>query len=155
MIIICVNCSKQFEVNSDLIPDKGRTIQCGSCNHIWYFEKDKQDKIINQETTTVKNINTIKKKSNIKKKIISSKSLKKDLDKKNYELTKYNKKSNFSIGKLLSFLLVMIITFIALIVIIDTFKTPLYRLVPNLEFFIFNLFETLKDLELFVKDLIK
>ena len=81
--------------------------------------------------------------------------LKKDIDKKNYELTKYNKKSNFSIGKLLSFLLVMIITFIALIVIIDTFKTPLYRLVPNLEFFIFNLFETLKDLELFVKDLIK
>jgi len=39
MIIECIKCSKKFEVNSDLIPSDGRTIQCGSCNHVWFFKK--------------------------------------------------------------------------------------------------------------------
>ena len=39
MIIECINCNKKFEVNSDLIPIEGRTIQCGLCNHIWFFKK--------------------------------------------------------------------------------------------------------------------
>ena len=43
MIIECVNCFKKFDVNSDLIPSNGRTIQCGSCNHIWFFTKNSQD----------------------------------------------------------------------------------------------------------------
>ena len=40
MIIECVNCSKKFSVNADLIPSAGRTIQCGSCNHVWFYKKD-------------------------------------------------------------------------------------------------------------------
>ena len=36
MIIECINCNKKFDVNSELIPESGRTIQCGSCNHIWF-----------------------------------------------------------------------------------------------------------------------
>ena len=40
MIIICINCSKKFDVNSDQIPSEGRTIQCGSCNHVWFFNKN-------------------------------------------------------------------------------------------------------------------
>ena len=43
MIIECPNCLKKFQVNSDLIPVNGRNIQCGSCNHIWFF--DKKDKV--------------------------------------------------------------------------------------------------------------
>ena len=39
-------------------------------------------------------------------------------------------------------------------VIADTFKTPLYKIFPNIEIILFNLFETLKDIELFIKDLI-
>src|SRR6056300_1660668 len=38
MIIDCINCSKKFEVNASLIPDNGRTIQCGSCNHVWFYK---------------------------------------------------------------------------------------------------------------------
>ena len=49
MIIQCINCNKKFSVNSELIPNKGRTIQCGSCNHIWFFNKYEQDKLINLE----------------------------------------------------------------------------------------------------------
>jgi len=154
MIIDCINCNKKFEVNSDLIPDKGRTIQCGVCNHIWYFKKNKQDDIIRPDPEIKKNFNILKNKNKIKKNVPSYKGIKKDLSKKNYELTKYNEKQSFSFGKLLSIILVIIITFVALLIIIDTFKTPLYRFFPNLEFFLYNLFETLKDIELFIKDLI-
>ena len=63
-------------------------------------------------------------------------------------------KSNFTFFKFLSYILVIIISFIALIIILDTFKTPLYSLFPKLEFFLFSLFETLKDINLFIKDLI-
>ena len=154
MIIDCINCNKKFEVNSDLIPDKGRTIQCGVCNHIWYFKKNKQDDIIKPDPEIKKKINILKNKNNIKRNIASYKSIKKDLSKKNYELTKYNEKQNFSFGKLLSIILVIIITFVALLIVMDTFKKPLYRFFPNLEFILYNLFETLKDINLFIKDLI-
>ena len=40
MIIECINCSKIFEVNAELIPSSGRTIQCGSCNHVWFYKHD-------------------------------------------------------------------------------------------------------------------
>ena len=45
MIITCVNCNKKFNVNSDLIPEDGRTIQCGSCNHVWFFKKDLKEEL--------------------------------------------------------------------------------------------------------------
>jgi len=37
MIIGCINCKKVFEINSELIPENGRTIQCGSCNYVWFY----------------------------------------------------------------------------------------------------------------------
>ena len=39
MIISCEVCNKKFEINSNLIPSDGRTLQCGSCNHKWFFKK--------------------------------------------------------------------------------------------------------------------
>ena len=50
MIIECIKCNKKFEVNSDLIPQEGRTIQCGSCNHIWFYNK------INQQNTNTEEV---------------------------------------------------------------------------------------------------
>ncbi len=41
MIIECISCNKKFDVNSELIPSSGRTIQCGSCNHIWFYDPKK------------------------------------------------------------------------------------------------------------------
>ena len=43
---------------------------------------------------------------------------------------------------------------VALIILIDTFKSVLYVVFPGLELMIFSLFETLKDIQLFIKDLI-
>ena len=49
MIIECINCSKIFDVNSDLIPSAGRTIQCGSCDKVWFFDPNKENLKIKEE----------------------------------------------------------------------------------------------------------
>jgi len=40
MIITCNNCNKKFNIDSNLIPDKGRLLQCASCDHKWFFKKE-------------------------------------------------------------------------------------------------------------------
>ena len=50
--------------------------------------------------------------------------------------------------------IVFIISLIALIIMIDTFKTPIRKIVPNIDSLLSNLFESCKDLILFIKDLI-
>ena len=152
MIIECINCSKKFTVNSDMIPSTGRTIQCGSCNHVWFFDPNnlipegrKKPKI--EKKTSITNLISGNKK--LKTKPITNK----NFSEKNYEITEYKSKSNFSFGKFLSYLLVFIISFIGLIIVIDTFNSPLYELFPNLEIVMFSFFETLKDIQLFIIDL--
>jgi predicted Zn finger-like uncharacterized protein len=153
MIIECINCSKKFDVNSDLIPSTGRTIQCGSCNHVWFFNPNKANLQINEEIQSNISIPI----NNKKNKDIKTKKKTDQLNKtenKKFEVTKYQAKSSFNITKFLSYILVSIITFVALIILIDTFKSVLYVVFPGLELMIFSLFETLKDIQLFIKDLI-
>jgi predicted Zn finger-like uncharacterized protein len=38
MIISCSNCNKQFKINPSLIPDNGRDVKCGSCDHVWFYK---------------------------------------------------------------------------------------------------------------------
>ena len=40
MIIACIICAKKFDVSADLIPKKGRLVQCNNCNHKWFFKKE-------------------------------------------------------------------------------------------------------------------
>ena len=40
MIITCPWCEKKFNVESDLIPSRGRLLKCGSCNETWFFNKN-------------------------------------------------------------------------------------------------------------------
>ena len=153
MIIECICGKKKFEVNSDLIPNTGRTIQCGSCEKVWFFDPNKESLKINEELET-----------NISEPVVKQKTKeikpKKEIDnldkteKKKFEVTRYKAKSSFNITKLLSYILVSIISFVALIILIDTFKSVLYVVFPGLELMIFSLFETLKDIQLFIKDLI-
>ena len=48
----------------------------------------------------------------------------------------------------------MIISFVGLIILIDTFKLQLFNFYPDLELFLYSFYETLKDIQLFIKDLI-
>ena len=43
MIITCPNCNKQFKIDNSLIPDEGRDLQCGSCNHVWFHKIEEKN----------------------------------------------------------------------------------------------------------------
>ena len=62
-----------------------------------------------------------------------------------------------AIGKLSFFnlFLVILISFLALIIVFDTFKNPIDNVLPGFNFLLNNFYETLKDLFLFFKDLIR
>ena len=145
MIIICPCGEKKFEIDQNLIPEEGRLLQCGFCNEKWFFNKDKTEVLetkvnVKNEKVAYSNTNDV----NLKENEIS-------LDDNNDNVIKV--KNNFSFSIFLSYILVSIISFVALIILVDTFKSPLYRIFPNLELILFNLFETLKDIRLFIKDL--
>ena len=148
MIIVCPSCGKNFDVDENLIPEKGRLLKCGSCDQTWFFNKNKSLQIkplINE---------TFEEKPYVKeKKIRKPTSNFSDNIKKGSELVKYQPKYNFTFGKFLSYIIVFIITFVAIIIVLDTFKDQLSNIFPNLELVLYNLFETLRDLLLFVKDL--
>ena len=153
MIIDCPRCKKKFEVDTNLIPEKGRLLKCGNCNHTWFFDRTKI--IETKEIDVSKNYKNRPKKDTTKQKNIIENSqsiIKKDI-KKSSAIVKYEKKSEFSFGIFLSYIVVSIISFIAMIIIIDTFKNPLYNKFPQIEFILTSLFETLKDIKLFIKDL--
>ena len=139
MIISCENCNKNFEVDSALIPENGRLLQCSACNHKWFYKISKfsdLDLLDNQTTDEI-----IENLSN---------------DNEEVEVQKKKNQTNFSgiLLKIFGYFIVIIITIIAVIIILDTFKSPLSSIFPNLELFLFNLIETLKDIKFFIKDLI-
>ena len=149
MIIVCPSCGKNFNVDEDLIPDKGRLLKCGSCNQTWFFNKNE-----NVEIKLSTNEVFAEEKPNIKEKKIRKPASNFSTNiKRGSELVKYQPKYNFTFGNFLSYIIVSIITFIAIIIVLDTFKNPLSNIFPNLELVLYNLFETLRDLILFAKDL--
>ena len=158
MIISCPNCNKQFKINPSLIPDNGRDVKCGSCNHIWFYkiEYNKKEPLPLSDNFTDKKIE-----DEIDNKIVESinetnnESIPNDIDDKIYEkqIPVKNKIKKNTSGKFFSYLVVSIISFVALIILIDTLKVPLINVFPSLEILLFNLFEILKDIKLFIIDL--
>ena len=148
MIIVCPSCGKNFDVDENLIPEKGRLLKCGSCDQTWFFNKNKSLQIKPLINETFEEKPYVKEKK-IRKPISNFS----DNIKKGSELVKYQPKYNFTFGKFLSYIIVSIISFVAIIIVLDTFKSPLSNIFPNLELILYNLFETLRDLILFAKDL--
>ncbi len=165
MIITCPNCNKQFKIDNSLIPDEGRDLQCGSCNHIWFYniqEKNnevlelKQEIISEDIETKAENkedkIEEKQQPEEIIKTEINNKKKEKNSEKQKNTTTLKKTENNGS--KFFSYLIVFIISFVALIILLDTLKTPLINVFPGLEIILFNLFETLQDIKLFIIDLI-
>jgi predicted Zn finger-like uncharacterized protein len=181
MIIICKNCNKKFDIDSNIIPDKGRLLQCSSCDHKWFFKKKDLKNFINPIVEDIDNdsVNIFDQKDSSNEKEINLPDLQnveleldteKELDekieinnedekKKNilediYESkptkAKSKKQKNF---KILNIFVVVIISFVAFIIIVDTFKYPIEKIVPNVEFILYNLYESIKDISLFIRDL--
>ena len=177
MIIKYNNCNKNFDLDSSLITEKGRLLQCNACDHKWFFKKkiiEKSDPIvkiiaipdeptpIKEDLTNVeeeipmtielldrvtKDVPTIKKIS-----IQNNKEIK-DFIKEDKEsnITKSANKKNYNI---LGLTIVFIISFMAIIIVLDTFQKPISTIVPNIEFILYNLYETINDIVLFISDLI-
>jgi len=164
MIITCPNCNKQFKIDNSLIPDKGRDLQCGSCNHIWFYniqEKNNEVLELKQEIIS-KDIETKaeNKEDKIEEKQQTEEIIKTEINNKKKEKNSEKQKNTSTFktenkgSKFFSYLIVFIISFVALIILLDTLKTPLINVFPGLEIILFNLFETLQDIKLFIIDLI-
>ena len=173
MIITCNNCNKNFEVDSSLIPEKGRLVQCISCDHKWFFKKEIKERsvpivktkaiieeprafeedVTNIDEESTKTIELLDDAPTIEKIFIQNsneiKEVKEDDNEPNIKKS-INKKSYNILG--LTF--VFIISFIALIIVLDTFQKPISTFVPNIEFILYNLYETINDIILFFNDLI-
>ena len=165
MIITCPNCNKKFKIDNSLIPDEGRDLQCGSCNHVWLYKiKEENSKILElKEEIDINDIKTKVDKNN--EEIVENKNpltkietelnnQKKEINIEKQKETKISKNTKNTGNKFFSYLIVFIISFVALIILIDTLKTPLINVFPGLEIILFNLFETLQDIKLFIIDLI-
>jgi len=182
MIITCNNCNKKFDIDSNLIPDKGRLLQCVGCDYKWFFKKEvlenskkpivadidnDSDNFFDQNNSSNnKEINPsdlsrdeaepdTKKKLDEKIEINNEEEPKKkiatNINKSTQVNTKPKIKKNF---KILNIFVVAFISFIAFIIIVDTFKYPIGQVVPNIEIILYNLYESIKDISLFIRDLI-
>ena len=151
MIITCEQCLKKFEIESSLIPKKGRLLQCSSCTHKWFYKSDISEEtevVLEPQNIKTKKIEPIIKENNNIKIFNDSETFKKNKRKHSYKHLE-NKKLSF-----LNVILVFIISIIALIVLLDTFKSPISLMIPNIEFILESLYETLKDILLFIQDLL-
>ena len=163
MIITCPCEKKQFKIDISLIPQEGRELQCGSCEKVWFYKPKKESKApltLNENISENKikpaietNDKNLEFSKNLQKeKIIETKiknKISKEIPKKVKKLENENKGSKF-----FSYLMVFVISIVALIILLDTLKTPLINVFPGLEIVLFNLFETLQDIKLFIIDLI-
>ena len=154
MIITCPSCKKSFQIDSSLIPIEGRNLKCGSCGHVWFFKNE--EKNLELKTEIIPNIK-IESDKKIQKKInINEKNLRDEIiNNKDKALIKYEEESKITLTNLLGYIVVSILSFIALIILLDTFQIQLSSIFPNLELLLYNLYETMKDMLLFVRDLIK
>jgi predicted Zn finger-like uncharacterized protein len=177
MIIKCDNCNKNFDVDSGLIPENGRLLQCNACDHKWFFKKEIKERSIpivkikdidgepeplkeeatRVETETQETIDLLDRVTEdvpvIEKISIKNNNETEEISREDKTLnTKTSKnKKNYNI---LSLTIVFIISFIAIIIVLDTFQKPISLYVPNIEFILYNLYETINDIVLFFRDLI-
>ena len=162
MIIECPCKKKKFNIDINLIPAEGRNLQCGSCDRVWFYKKEDpitETPLINEDITIKENEeidNLDDNKSNdqeIKRPVEENKKTKSELSTIKETASKPELVKKTQSNKFFSYLIVFIISLGALIILLDTLKTPLINIFPGLEVLLFNLYETLKDIKLFIIDL--
>ena len=164
MIIECPACSKKFNIDEKLIPDEGRLLKCGNCDHTWFYKKEENLKL---ETKTIK-INEIeenkseinvepvyvpKKQTKKVRKKISKKSSTKESTSK--ELVSIDKSSVSRENNIIKKIFLIIISIIAFILLMDTFKNQISVIFPGILKMSESLYLVINDLKLFIKDLVR
>ena len=154
MIIVCPSCGKNFNVRDDQIPDKGRLLQCSNCKHEWFYTKntipidDNLDELSSDELTQEPFGILNDEKDRDDDVIVEDKTT--ELEKPKTRKKKEIKQFNF-----FKLLLVFIISFVAFILIVDTFIVQISEYVPFAEKYLDNLYQSLIDISLFFQNLIK
>tara|TARA_B100000029_G_scaffold406999_1_gene407791 strand:- start:223 stop:669 length:447 start_codon:yes stop_codon:yes gene_type:complete len=148
MLIECENCNKKFEIEESLIPKDGRLLQCGSCNHKWFYKKIdiKQPLKLKEEKLEEDKIEERKIED------IEVKEPSEDLGLKNQASIK---KVNIKKINIFKIFFVFIISFMALILVLDTFKNQIELIFPDIKILLNNLYQSILDIALFFKDLVK
>ena len=164
MIIECPACSKKFNIDEKLIPDEGRLLKCGNCDHTWFYKKEDNLKL---ETETIKKneieenkseidiepVNVrIKQTKKIRKKISKKPSTKESTSK---ELVSIDKSSISRENTIIKKIFLIIISIIAFILLIDTFKNQISIIFPGIINMSDSLYLVINDLKLFIKDLVR
>ena len=148
MIMECPKCKKKFDLDSSLIPDEGRLLQCSSCQNKWFYKKSiiqttefttqiNESAQVNENTELPKETETI---------------IKEAENNKIKEIIKNTPKVKVSFFNIF---LLFIISSIALIILLDTFKVSINSYFPGFIFFLENFYLSLNDLLLIIKDLIR
>ena len=157
MIINCPNCDKKFEIDKKLILPDGRLLQCGSCNHKWFFKIENNERNIEIEKKTIvdpiiddnKNLSEKKEEDLVEEED-------EDIEQANKSKKEYNekvqKKNDVNYFKIL---IVAFISFVALILVLDTFKVQISVIIPNIQIILDNLYQSINDMKLFILDLVK
>ena len=154
MIIVCPSCGKNFNVRDDQIPDKGRLLQCSNCKHEWFYTKntipieDNIDELSNDELTQ-ESFGILDEEEDRSDEVI--------IEEKTVELEKPRniKKKKTSKVNFFKLLLVFVISFVAFILIVDTFIVQISKYVPFAEKYLDNLYQSIIDISLFFQNLIK
>jgi hypothetical protein len=148
----------------------GRLLQCASCDHKWFFKKvvpenpvssidedigNDNVNIFEQNNSSINDAESVSDASNDEVEVILEEKNKEKIEINKGESKQVNtqpkKQKNFKISNIF---VVSIISFVAFIIIVDTFKYPIGKIVPNIEFILYNLYESIKDISLFIRDLI-
>ena len=146
MIIECPKCNKKFQIDQNLIPSNGRKLQCGSCDHNWFFKFENENKVKNEDIQIDEKVNDSKEKTSFEEDTIENEN-----KNANNEESKL-KENNLNYFKII---LVAIISFVAFIIVLDTFKDSLTSIFPNIKIILDNLYQSLHDIKLFMLDLFK
>ena len=164
MIIECPACSKKFNIDEKLIPDEGRLLKCGNCDHTWFFKKEQNIKL-EAETAEVNDIKENKSEINIelvKEPIKQTKKIRKKISKKSStkestskELVSIDKSSVSRENNIIKKIFLIIISIIAFILLLDTFKNQISVIFPGILKMSDSLYQVINDLKLFIKDLVR
>ena len=157
MIITCPCGDKKFNVDASLIPQEGRTLQCGFCDRKWFFKTENTDdeiKVLEKKIPEP----VIEDNKNLSENI--KEDMKDEEDDNTESLNgskeqlskKVNKKNDVNYFKIL---IVAFISFAALILVLDTFKVQISVIIPNIQIILDNLYQSINDMKLFIIDLVK
>ena len=164
MIIECPACSKKFNIDEKLIPDEGRLLKCGNCEHTWFYKKEEKIKL-EAETTNKSQIEENKSEINIEpveEPIKQTKKIRKKISKKSStkestskELVSIDKSSVSRENNIIKKIFLIIISIIAFILLLDTFKNQISVIFPGILKMSDSLYLVINDLKLFIKDLVR